>query len=115
MELVRRINGATALQQIKWRGAGGARGVHHGLVFRGVFVGLKQYFVQLLAHRLRANALAQLLRPLGDQGDRGLLLLNGHQRLGNHFGRGLAEKTLTRAAKVVRRLKQADQHGRLLL
>ena len=115
MELVRRINGATALQQIKWRGAGGARGVHHGLVFRGVFVGLEQNLVELLAHRLRANALAQLLRPLGDQGDCGLFLLDGHQRLGNHLGRGLTEKAFACAAKVVRRLKQADQHGRLLL
>ena len=115
MKLVGRVDGAAAQQQIERRGFSIARGLHHGLVLGRVFIRLKKNFVQLLAHRLGALSVAQVLGPLGDLGGLLLFLFDGSQRLGHDLGGGFTKLALARAAKVVRRLKQAHQHGRLLL
>ena len=64
VELVGRINGAGSLQQLQHPELRGPRGFHHRFVLGRILVGLEQNFVQLLAHRRRALALAQLLHPL---------------------------------------------------
>jgi hypothetical protein len=61
VELVGRIDGACLLQQVQRRHLRGARGVHHGLVFGCVLVGLEQDLVKLLADRGRAVAVGQRL------------------------------------------------------
>ncbi|MNS41413.1 hypothetical protein D3C72_737640 [compost metagenome] len=114
VELVGRIDGAGALQQIERRALRGARGVDHGLVLGRVLVGLEQDLVELLADRRWAHALGQLPRPFDDLRLDGFLLLDGGQRLLHDLGRRLLEAPLARAAEVVRRLEQREQRGGLL-
>ena len=64
VELVGRVDGTSALQQLQHAELGSPRGLHHRLVLGRVFVRLEQNLVQLLAHRCWAFALAQLLHPL---------------------------------------------------
>ena len=115
MELVGRVNRSSLLQQHQRRGHAGLGRLEHGLVFRAVFVGFEEDFVELLADGCGALAVFQGLRPIGNLLGLLLLLFNGYQGLRNDFGRRFFEAALSRAAKVVRRAEQAQQGGGLLL
>ena len=92
----------------------GAAGLDHGLVFGGVFVGLEQDLVELFFDWFGAGACAQVGRPLDDLLGNHTFLLNGGQGLRNDVGGRLLEAALARAAEVVRRVKQLEQHASLL-
>ena len=93
----------------------GARGIDHGLVLGAVLVGLEQNFVELLANRRGALAAPQFVGPGGDLRGDLLFLFDGGQGLLQDFGRRFLEAALAGAAKVMRRVVQAEQGGRLLL
>ena len=115
MELVGRIDSTGFLQQGQGRGLAGARGLNHRFVLRGVLVGLEQNFVELIPHGLRALTGQQLLCPQVNLRQKQFFLFNPGQRLGNHVGAGFTESAFAGTAKVMRRLKQGEQHRRLLL
>jgi hypothetical protein len=114
VELVGRVDGACAVQQLQRGQLGGAAGLDHGLVFGRVLVGLEQNLVELLADRLRALAAAQLLGPGVDLCLNLLFLLDGGQGLLQDFGRGLLEAALARTTEIVRCVVQAEQRTGLL-
>ena len=61
MKIVSAGNGAGVLQQSEGRCLTGPTGLHHGFVFRCVFIGSEQNFVQLLLDGRWAFALDQVL------------------------------------------------------
>ena len=115
MELVGRIDSARFLQQGQGRSLAGAGCLDHGFVFGGVLVGFEQDFVELVTHGLRALTGQQLLRPQPNLRQHLFLLFDTRQRLGNHVGAGFAEAAFAGTAKVMRCLKQSEQHRCLLL
>ena len=115
MKLVGRINGAGFLQQGQGRSLAGARSLNHRLVLGRILVRLEQDFVELITHRLRALTGQQFLRPQRNLRQQLLLLFDAGQRLGNHVGAGFAEAAFAGTAKVMRCIKQGEQHRSLLL
>ena len=116
VELVGRVDGAGALQQVQRGHLCLFRGMHHGLVLGRVLVRLEQDPVELLADRLGALALHQFGGPGVDLGLDAGLLLDGGERLLHDLGRRLPEAALHAAgtAEIVRRMKQGQQRGSLL-
>ena len=116
MELVGRIDGTGALQQLQRGQFGIARGLHHGLVLGAVLVRLEQDAVELLAHRLRAAAGHQLGGPGIDLQLDLALFLDRQQRLLHDFFRRLPEAALgaTGATEIMRRVENRQQRGSLL-
>ena len=115
MKLVGGFNRASFLQQIQRRGTGGARRLHHGLVFGRVFVRLEKYLVKLLADGTGTIAPAEFRHPLFDLQLHLLFLLDRRQRLGYYLGRRLAKTPFAGAPEIMRRLEQPEQRAGLLL
>ena len=115
VKLVGRCNRARLLQQIQRRDMAGPGCLHHRFVLGAVFVRLEKYFVELVAYRLWAHALRQLLGPARDLQCDLLFLFNRRQGELQDIGGGLFEATLSGASKVVRGLKQPKQCCGLLL
>jgi hypothetical protein len=114
VKLVRRGDGPGRAQQLQRRALGAPRGLDHRLVFDGVLVGLEQDAVELLADRLGALASGQRIGPCVDLLGLLPLALDGRQRGLHGLVAGLAEYTLARAAKVMWRVEQPEQHGGLV-
>ena len=91
-----------------------ARGIDHSLVFRRVFIGLEENFVELSANRLGALPGSQLTRPNSDLRRDLLFLLYRCECLLHDLGAGFFEAPFTSAAKIMRRVEQTHQTGRLL-
>ena len=109
-----RVDGTGVLQQGQRGFLAGLAGFNDRLVFGRVLVRLEQDLVELLAHRLGALTLAEVLCPGFDLGLDLLFLFDGGQRLLHDLGSGLAKAPLAGTAEVVRRFKQAQQRGGLL-
>jgi len=114
VEVPGRVDGARVLQQRQRGFLAGLAGLDHGLVFGRVLVGPEEDLVELFAHRLRASACHQLLRPGFDLGLDLLFLFDRGQGLLHDFGGGLAETPFACATEVMRRFKQAHKGGGLL-
>ena len=115
VKLVRIGNGPHGLEHDQRCGMRLLGRLDHGFVFRRVFVGLEQDFVQLVPNGLRALACCQLSHPGVDLRQHGLFFLDSGQRLLHLLLGCLFEATLARTAEVVRRIEKRQQHGRLLL
>ena len=115
MELVGRINRARLLQQMQRRQMRCARSLNHRLVLGRILVGLEKDFVKLFTNRQWTGAPTQLCHPLRDLQSDLLLFFNGGQRQGDDVCRGLAKVAFACTAKIVRRVVQTKQSGRLLL
>ena len=114
VELVGAADGAGLLQQIERRLVRVLARFHHGLVLEAVLVGLEEDAIELLADRLGAAALDQLLRPRLDLGLLLLLALDAQERRLDDVFRCLLEAPASHATEVMRRLEQAEQRRGLL-
>ena len=84
-------------------------GGNHRFVFRRVFIGLEQYFVELRLDWLWTLLGTQRLCPRVDLGLDGLTFGNARQRLLEHLLAGFFEPTLTSSTEIVWCFEQAKQ------
>ena len=114
MELISVANRPGLQQEGQGGGVAVARGLHYGLVFGAVFVGFKEDFVELCAHRFGANPRNQFDCPRVDLRLDLLLFFDGQEGLGQDVGGGFFEAPFAQSTKVVGSRLQTQQSSRLL-
>ena len=114
MKIVGTGDGSRVLQQRQWGNLAGPTGFNHGFVFRCIFIGPEQNFVQLFFDGRRALTPDQILRPKLNLRQDLFFLLYARQSQLNCFGRGFLKPPLACAAKIMRRLIQPHEGTHLL-